>query len=212
MSGIGLVLNVAKDALLTQQYAIDVVSHNITNVSTEGYTRQSPILEAKDAAPYGGFIFGRGVELNDIIRNANEFIEKRLRNCQSDLLAMTEKSLYMGVIESIFDENSGRSLSNQMVDFWNVWNDLSNNPSGQPERSLLAENASLLTETFRDLSSDLIKLDQEIDKSIQAGIGEVNQILTQIADINKQILVLEVSGNANDLRDQRNMLVNKLSK
>ena len=49
MSGIGLVLNVAKDALLTQQYAMDVVSHNITNVSTDGYSKQVPVLEAKTA-------------------------------------------------------------------------------------------------------------------------------------------------------------------
>ena len=69
MAGIGMVLNAAKDALLAQQYAIDVVSHNITNVSTEGFSRQSPILEAKRAAPFAGFMFGRGVELNDIIRN-----------------------------------------------------------------------------------------------------------------------------------------------
>ena len=52
MSGIGLVLNTAKDALLTQQYAIDVASHNIANVSTDGYTRQFPVLGTQQATPY----------------------------------------------------------------------------------------------------------------------------------------------------------------
>ena len=61
MAGIGLLLNVAKDAILTQQYAMDVVSHNIANVSTPGYTRQTALIDAKRAAPYGGFMFGRGV-------------------------------------------------------------------------------------------------------------------------------------------------------
>ena len=211
MSGIGLVLNVAKDALLTQQYAIDVVSHNIANVSTDGYSKQVPIMEAKQAAPYGGFLFGRGVTLNDIIRNTNDFIETRLRNGNSDLTAMTEKQLYMSVMESVFNENSSRSLSSQFNDFWNAWEDLINNPSGIPERNLLAEYGELLTQSFRDLSNDLIKMDQEIDNSIEAGVGEINQILDQIADINRQILVLETTGNANDLRDQRNLLVSKLS-
>ena len=77
MGGLGLVLNVAKDALLAQQYAIDVISHNITNVNTEGYSRQDPILVAKRAAPYAGFMFGRGVELHEIERITNDFIEKR---------------------------------------------------------------------------------------------------------------------------------------
>lgn len=211
MSGIGLILNVAKDALLTQQYAMDVTSHNISNVSTEGYSRQVPVLEAKRAAPYGGFMFGRGVKLNEIVRNVNDFIEKRLQTGQSDLLAMSEKELYMDVMEAIFNENSGRSLSNQLTDFWNAWNDLANNPSGLPERNLLTENGNLLAQSFSDLSNDLTGLDQEIDKSIEVGVEEINQLLGQIADINDQILILEVAGNANDLRDQRNMLVNRLS-
>ncbi len=211
MGGIGLVLNLAKDALLAQQYAMDVISHNITNVNTEGYSRQTPILEAKRAAPYGGFLFGRGVELYDIVRNSNDFIEKRLQNAQTDLLAMSEKEIYMDVMETIFNENSGRSLSGQFIDFWNAWNDLTNNPSGQPERNLLAENGTLLAQSFKDLNSDLTKMDQEIDNSIEKGVEEVNQLLTQIADINEQILVIESSGNANDLRDRRNMLVNNLS-
>jgi flagellar hook-associated protein 1 len=211
MSGIGLILNVAKDALLTQQYAMDVVSHNITNVSTDGYSKQVPVLSAKTATPYGGFLFGRGVELNEIVRNANDLIEKRLQNGQSDLLAMTEQELYMGIMESIFNENSSRSLSNQFNDFWNAWNDLSNNPSGQAERNILVESGSLLAQSFQEISDDLTNLDREIDNSIDAGTEAINQILTQIADLNGQILFIETTGNANDLRDQRNMLVNELS-
>lgn len=211
MGGIGLVLNAAKDSLLTQQYAIDVISHNITNVNTDGYSRQIPILNAKDAAPYAGFMFGRGVELNDIIRSSNDFIEQRLQKGQSDLLAMSEKEIYMDVMEAIFNENSSRSLSNQYIGFWNAWNDLTNNPSGLPERSILVENSVLLAQSFLDLNNDLSKLTQEINNSIEAGVEKINELLTQIADLNDQILIIEASGNANDLRDQRNMRVTQLS-
>ena len=92
MSGIGLVLNIAKDALLTQQYAMDVVSHNIANVSTEGYSRQVPTLIAKDAAPYAGFLFGTGVQVANVVSQTNEFIEKRLQTANSDLSMMSEKA------------------------------------------------------------------------------------------------------------------------
>jgi flagellar hook-associated protein 1 len=211
MSGIGLVLNVAKDALLTQQYAIGVTSHNIANVSTEGYSRQSAILEAKDAAPYGGFIFGRGVEINDIIRNTNSFLERRLQSGQSELGSVSEQSTYMSVLESVFDENSGRSLSTQFDEFWSSWNDLANNPSGIPERNLLIENGALLSETFNGLNTDLRKISNEIDNSIEAGVNNINDILTQIADINQKIVAIESTGNANDLRDERNQLVTELS-
>ena len=118
MGGLGLVLNVAKDALLTQQYAVDVTSHNIANVSTEGYTRQSPVITVQAATPYGGFLFGRGAHLNEIIRNSNDFLEKRLYESQTSLSTLTEKEIYMNVMEAIFNENSNQSISNQFADFW----------------------------------------------------------------------------------------------
>lgn len=211
MGGIGLVLNVAKDALLTQQYAIDVTSHNIANVSTDGYSRQTAVINPKMAAPYGGFIFGRGVELNDIIRNTNEFIEKRLQNGQSDLNYVSEQGIYMNVLETIFDESSSSSLSSQFDQFWAAWNDLANNPSGMPERNILIENATLLSESFNNLYSDIGKMTNEINNSIQTGVDNINDILTKIADINMKIVAIETSGNANDLRDQRSNLVTELS-
>jgi flagellar hook-associated protein 1 len=211
MGGIGLVLNVAKDALLTQQYAMDVTSHNIANVSTDGYSRQSALLTAKDAAPFGGFMFGRGVELNNILRNTNSFLEKRLQNGESDLNSVSEQETYMSVVETIFDENSSASLSTQLNEFWSAWNDLSNNPSGIPERNLLVENGTLLSESFNDLNSNLDKLGSEINTSIDAGVTSINQIITQLADINQKIVSIEASGNANDLRDQRDQLVTELS-
>lgn len=211
MGGLGLVLDVAKNALLTQQQAIDVTSHNIANVSTEGYTKQSPVLAAKNAAPYGGFVFGRGVELNEINRLANNFIEQRLQEGKSDLSAMSEKEIYMDVLESIFNENSGTSLSNQYMSFWNAWNDLANNPSGLPERNLLYENSVQLSQSFNSLYNDLTNLSHEIDNSIEVGVNSVNELLQQVADINEQILVLEVNGDANDLRDRRESLVKQLA-
>jgi len=211
MGGIGLVLNVAKDALLTQQYAIDVTSHNIANVSTDGYSRQTAVINPKMAAPYGGFIFGKGVELNDIIRNTNEFIEKRLQSGQSDLNYVSEQGIYMNVLETIFDESSSSSLSSQFDEFWAAWNDLANNPSGIPERNILVENATLLSESFNNLYSDIGRMTNEINNSIKTGVDNINDILTKIADINMKIVAIETSGNANDLRDQRNNLVSELS-
>ena len=212
MGGIGLVLNLAKDALLTQQYAIDVVSHNIANVSTDGYSRQVPLIEAKDASPYAGFLFGTGAHLTDIISTTNSFIEKRLQSATCDLAMMSEKETYMNILETIFNESSDSSISDQFNEFWNAWNDLNNNPSGISERNALTEYASLLTQSFQDASNDLSNLSKEINNSIDAGVGAVNQLLDKITDANSQIQLLQITGSPNDLIDQRNMLVNELSK
>lgn len=211
MSGIGLVLNIAKDALLSQQYAIDVISHNIANVSTEGYSRQVAVLQAKDAAPYGGFMFGRGVQVADIINTTNEFIEKRLQAATSGLSMMSEKETYMDIMETIFSESSASSISNQLNEFWNAWNDLNNNPSGFPERNILVEYASLLSESFQNANADMSNLKKELTSSIDSGINAVNELLDQVANVNSQILLVQTTGNANDLIDQRTVLVNKIA-
>ncbi len=211
MGGINLVLNAAKDALLTQQYAIDVTSHNVANVNTPGYSRQTPIIEAKTPTPYAGYIFGRGVELNDIVRNMDSFIETRLRERNSDLTALSEQEIYLTALEGVFDETSDRSLSTQFADFFNAWQDLANNPSGTAERETLVEMASLLTQSFNDLSGDLTQFKREIGLSLDAGVDKVNQLTAQIAGLNEQIVNMEVVGSANDLRDQRDALVIELS-
>lgn len=212
MGGIGLVLNVAKDALLTQQYAIDVTSHNVANVNTEGYSRQIPIISSRIPAPYAGFILGRGVELSEILRNTDTFISARLREKNSDLMAMSEKEIYLNALEGVFNENSEGSLSAQFAAFWNAWHDLSNNPSGYAERETLVEMGSLLAQSFNDLSGDMAQFKREIGLSLETGITKVNQLASEIADLNEQIVNLEVVGSANDLRDQRDALVIELSK
>ena len=211
MSGIGLVLNAAKDALLTQQYAIDVISHNVTNINTEGYTKQTPVIVAKPGESYAGFLFGRGVELSDIVSSTNSFIESRLQNSLTGYNATAEKQQYMTVLESVFSENSGWSLSNQLNELWNAWNGLANNPSALPERNILSESGTTLARTFNNIYTELKNMGMEIGNSMEIGLGSVNQLISQIADVNQQILSSEVGGTANDLRDQRTHLVGKLA-
>lgn len=211
MGGINLVLNAAKDALMTQQYAIDVTSHNVANVNTPGYSRQTPIIQAQTPAPYAGYIFGRGVELNEVVRNADNFIATRLRERNSDLTSLSEQEIYLDALEGVFNESSDRSLSTQFAEFFNAWQDLSNNPSGTAERETLVEMGSLLAQCFKDISGDLDQFNREIGLSLEAGVTKINQLTTQIADINEQIVSMEVNGSANDLRDKRDALVIELS-
>lgn len=211
MSGLGLVLDVAKEALLAQKYAIDVVSHNIANVNTPGYTRQSPMLQAKEGSPYGGVMLGRGVTIDEVLQNSDAFIESQLRDRKTDLMAMSGKEVYMDALEGIFNENSANSLSTQLSDFWNAWQDLTNNPSGLSERNILCERGALLSQSFQDLYGDLNQIVVEVGAAVKAGVEKVNALIEDVAYLNQQIIQIEVTGNANDLRDQRNQAVSQLA-
>jgi flagellar hook-associated protein 1 FlgK len=211
MSGLGLVLEIAKEALLTQKYAIDVASHNIANVNTPGYTRQTAVLQAKDAAPLGGVMLGRGVTIQSVIQITDSFIEISLRDRNSNLSALTEKETYMSSMEAIFNESSDQSLSTQLTHFWNAWQDLANNPSGMSERSILFERGSLLTERLQSVYSDMNQMLDQIGNTITAGIDRINALLSNIADLNQQIVQTQGVGNPNDLRDQRSQALNQLA-
>ncbi|MBW2000922.1 MAG: flagellar hook-associated protein FlgK [Deltaproteobacteria bacterium] len=211
MSGLGLILSIAKDALAAQQYSIDVTAHNIANVNTSGYSKQSLVYEAREPAPYGGLLFGRGVDVTQIVRYSDQFIENRLMQQQSDMLSLKEMENYMQVLEGLFNENSENSISVMMTDFWNSWHDIANNPSGASERIALYEHSISLSEQFNTLNDDLTQIETDLTNAVSGGIEKINEITNEIGVLNGKIIAMEASNTANDLRDQRNMLVSEIS-
>ncbi|MEJ2656886.1 MAG: flagellar hook-associated protein FlgK [Desulfobacterales bacterium] len=211
MSGIGMVLNIATTALNAQQNGIEVTAHNIANVNTEGYSRQSPVLEPKQPLPYEGLIMGRGVDVDQVIQSSDRFIENRLMQEKSNMSSASEMEKYMQVLEGYFNENSDTSVSTMLTDFWNKWYDISNNPSGASERVALYEHSNLLAVQFNDLESDLAQVKTDLTNAVNSGIETINKITHEIARLNDQIVGLETSNVANDLRDQRNKLVSELN-
>lgn len=211
MSGIGLVWSIAQDALSAQRYGMDVTAHNIANVNTPGYSRQTPIYEAKVPGAQGQLLLGRGVDVSRVMRITDQFIEDRLMQQKSNLMYSGEMANYAGVLEGVFNENSETSVSAMMADFWNLWHDISNNPSGTPERNALYQHSLLMTAQFNSLDAAMKQLETDLTNSVSSGIAKINQIAGEIAAINKQIVGMETGSIANDLRDRRNDLLTELS-
>jgi flagellar hook-associated protein 1 FlgK len=211
MSGIGMVLDIATSALSAQQQSIDVTAHNIANVNTDGYSRQTAVLESKQPMLTDGLIMGRGVNVDQVIQSSDRFIESRLMQEKSNLSSSTEMEKYMQVLEGYFNENSDTGMSGMLSDFWNGWYDISNNPSGTAERSSLYENSTLLAEQFNELGGDLTQVKTDLTNAVSSGIDTINQITHEIAQLNDQIVGMESDNTANDLRDKRNALVSELN-
>ena len=211
MSGIGMVLNIAANALNAQQNGISVTAHNIANVNTEGYTRQRPVLDARQPEVYGGLVMGRGVEVDTVAQYSDQLIENRLNQEKSNMSSTSEMEKYMQVLEGLFNENSDTSISTMLSDFWNGWYDISNNPTGTSERILLYEHSSLIAEQFNTLASDLTQIETDLTNAVNTGLETINDLTNQIAQLNDQIVGMEVNGTANDFRDKRNALVSELN-
>jgi flagellar hook-associated protein 1 FlgK len=211
MSGLGMILDIAKGALAAQSYGLDVTAHNISNVNTDGYSRQRPVFETTDPYKFGGVLLGRGTNVSDVVRTSDQFIDNQVGDQKADLSASLEMENYMRVLEGLFNENSDSGLSGMAAEFWNMWHDVAITPSGDAQRIALYEHSVLMAEQFNTVDADLIQLQTDLTNSVSAAIGEINQITSKIGDLNNQIVGMEVSDIANDLRDKRNYLVWQLS-
>jgi len=205
-------LNIGRDALLTHQRGIEVTGHNIANVNTPGYSRQRLVLTAKDPIPTWAGELGTGVQGIQIERIVDSYLSDQINNSAQDLGRWESQRDSLERVEIVFDETTGYGLNNAMSEFWNAWQDLSNNPSGSAQRNLLVGISTNLSNTFNNTYSELVEIQNDIDSSISDTVSKINQLAAQIADLNYKIESIEASGqNPNDYRDERDQLLKELS-
>lgn len=213
MTGIyGVILNSGRGSLLAQQKAIEVTGHNISNVNTPGYSRQVVNLAANNPIQCGQDLVGTGVTVNGVKRVYDRFIGLQINNESQNLGRWEARKDVLEKIETVFDESSDYGLSQAMREFWNAWQDLANNPSGNAERVALSAKSQNMTNIFNSIYSSLEETQKDIDTSVSGTVEEINQITQQIADLNQKIIDMEVSGqSSNDHRDSRDLLLRELS-
>jgi flagellar hook-associated protein 1 FlgK len=214
MPNITGLLYIARNALVTQQKAIDITGNNIANVNTEGYSRQRLNMEQSTPVRDQNGTMSTGVRANQKIqRFYDEFINTQLNGENENLGRWEAQKTALEKIEVLFDEVSGFGLSSAMSDYWDAWQDLTNNPSGHVERTSLLSAGQYMSSTFNQLSINIAKAQDDIDTNIVNIVDDINQIASQIAELNRKITQVEVTGhNANDYRDERDLLVLNLSK
>ncbi len=206
-------LQIGLSGILTAQRAMLVASHNISNANTQGYTRQSALLSARNPMITTAGTMGQGVELVKIIRHKDDYLNSRLRDLSSSIGSASVKSQYLKELETVFNETSESSLNNALSSFFKGINDLSQNPENMSIRSSFLEKANTLTDTFRRIINELDQMKTFIKQSIDNKISDVNNLTSNIANINKQIATLKTKGiESNDLLDKRETLLHDLSK
>ena len=213
MSNIFGLLNIGQSSLLTQQKAIDITGNNIANVNTPGYSRQRLIIEQNTPVRAYGLTMSTGVTSDTRIqRFYDQFIGAQLNGETETLGRWEAQKQSLEKVELLFDETGDNGLSYALSEFFNAWQDLAKNPSGVVERDGLVSAGQYLTTTFNQVYSNLETLQDDIDNHVTNIVGDVNDMVDRIAELNRKIAQVEVNGhNANDFRDERDLLVNDLA-
>lgn len=209
-------LQIASKSLTTQQQGMDTVSHNIANVNTEGYSRQTANLVTAPSDQMGLFNFGNGVQLDSISRSMDPLIaHAQIANNTQASYANTLKE-GLSSVEATFGNLGVPGLTSTLDAFFNAQQLLANSPDDPIARTGLAARASDITTLLSSMQQQLVARQQSANQEVGTLINEVNTLLDNIADLNTQIVKKESGGKdgsqANDLRDRRDIEVLRLAK
>jgi len=209
-------LSIAISGLYANKRSLDTTSHNISNANNTHYVRQQAMHATSRYVqmPGSGMQLGTGVNIQEIRQIRDEFLDLKYREHAKELGYWSAKNSTFEEIQGIVNEMSNNGLQKVMDQFWDGWNELSKseNADNLTVRGLLKERAVAFTETVNHISQQLDSLQKNLNVEIVNKVNEVNNIGKQIANLNGKILDVEIKGlKANDYRDERNNLLDRLS-
>ncbi len=214
MSAGFLGLNTALSGLFANQRSLGIVSHNIANANTEGYSRQVMNTKAyqPQVLPGGLGTLGVGVDVTAVKQVRDSYLDFKYRVESSVKGEWDARSSVLTELEGIFNEPSDSSIAELMDQYYESLQSLQKNPENLTARTLVRQNTIALSEGTRRISTMLKDLQADLNFQFKSAVGEVNSLADQIAKLNETIYKSELEGGvANDTRDQRNVLVDKLS-
>lgn len=207
-------LSIASSGIRAANAALNTTANNIANTHTDGYSRQQVAQEAADAlrlfTTYG--CAGAGVDTVAIERVRDEFYDLRFRNNNSTLGEYDIKKYYTQSIEDYLDDDGDTGFEAIFDEFMDALQDVKNNPSLRDYKAAFIASTQKLAEYFNTTAGNLQALQKDVNEEIKLRVERINSITSEIATMNKQINVVEMTGTrANQLRDKRDLLLDELS-
>lgn len=203
-----------RSALNAFRLGMQTVGHNISNMNTEGYTRQRVNFRTvtPEDIPHVGQL-GQGMYADDIVRLRDEFLDFQYRDNMADLGYWEKINDLYDAIQSYISEPNSSGIRSAMDTFFTNIQTLQQTPEDVAARRALVESANSLGMMMSNLADSFSTYNDAVNRSIKQSVDEANGMLRGIAELNKRIAQAEaLDQNANDLYDQRDVLVDKLSK
>lgn len=205
-------LEVGKRSLSAHQQAMGVTGHNISSANKEGYSRQKVEMNTitNKHEKYGQV--GIGAEVDEINRARDTFIDDRMMKEKSANAKWEIRDINIKNMEYIINEPSDQSIRKVLDEYWEAMQDLSQNPEDMSTRVSLRERAVALSNSVASTYERFESLRTDFDQNIDVVANDINSSLRRLAEINGQVRSAEAGGaQANDLRDEFDLLVEKLS-
>lgn len=211
-------LMVGSSGLRSAQTALNTTAHNLSNVNTQGYTRQQvTFTDTTYANVFSSSIvpgkYGLGVDIGAISRVRNDFIDRSYRTGYSRLGFYESQANAVYEVEDWFGEMQGVTYQQHITDLYNSINELTKNPTSTIARSSLIQNATAFIDRSQAIYSGLKDYQITLNTEVSSMVDKINELGQKIYSLNKSISKVEAGGveRANDLRDTRDLALDELS-
>lgn len=208
-------LSIASSGLRAYQASANTVANNISNVDTTGYSKQVTNMQANHAlrsyTEYG--TLSTGVSAESVTQLRSEYYDNKYWQYSGFKGEYDEKIKYMDQLQTYFqDDHMMEGFATIYADFFNDIDSLRGNAHDTSYRSQVISGAKKLCSYFNTVANGLMSIQEDVNEQIGTTVDTINSIAQKIALLNDQINDVEVNGSyANDMRDQRALLVDQLS-
>lgn len=216
-----------RKAIITSQKGLDITGHNLSNATTAGYTRQR--IDQVSIAPnsyrsryaYNRTEFaGQGVNISGVAQVRDPFLDKRFRDQYGEAEYYNQSSTILSDIQSILNETQDKGLEGELNTLIGKLNKWSENAYSETDASLVREEFKALTQMLREMDTKLNRLTEQYQDDLQIAVDDVNTLFEKLAGLNEAIVedlgvTSSVDGEyygPNELLDERNMLLDELSR
>lgn len=212
-------LHITKTGLFASQKGLEIVGNNIANESTEGYTRQRVSLESVPAVYGGGKLAditksrsGAGVSIQSIDQVRDQYLDSQIRNENGILGEWVTHAEALSYVEDLFSDTDNSGIDDVLSSMFSAIEELSKSPESEEIRILVRQQALCFTDTMNYYATQLEQLQNQQNDMIKTRVDEINTSIQLISEYNSQITKFERNGgNANELRDKRNLEIDQLS-
>ena len=218
MGTVNSLMDLARQALMANQAALGVISNNVANQNTPGYTRQVVNWQTLDSVTIGSYTVGEGVAVGSQgISQRDRILEQRVQQ-QTQTQAQSEAlSSALNQVQNIFglsstsNSASSTALGSAMDSFFGALSSLTASPSDVTVRQKVITAMKGLADAFNSAANQMSQISTDLDKQAGGYVDRINTLASTIAALNKQIGSTSPDADAGVLEDQRQQAIAELS-
>jgi flagellar hook-associated protein 1 len=215
------VLDIARQALIANQFGLNVTANNVANQNTPGYTREVVNFQSQDSVSLGGGTQSTGVTATETSQR-NRVLEQRVQQQTQAVAQSGALGSALQQVENIFGLSSTSSTANSSAvtssalgsainGFFSSLSSLEGKPSDTSTRQSVLSAATALAGAFNDASNQLSQISSSLNQQVSSDTSQINALTTSIASLNAQIASTSPDGDAGTLEDQRQQDIAQLS-